>query len=74
MTARACAPEPPCDCWIVTAWPVFAFQYLTNAALNSDVQLARRVVRHVEQRLGAGAAAAVAARAASARDAVKLFS
>ena len=35
MTARAWPPEPPCDCLIVTVWPLFAFQYLMKAALKS---------------------------------------
>src|SRR5262249_21606153 len=35
ITALACPPDPPCDFLIVTVWPVFAFEYLTNAALNS---------------------------------------
>ena len=35
MTARACLPEPPCDWLMVTAWPVFAFQDVANAALKS---------------------------------------
>jgi len=26
ITERACFPEPPCDCRIVTSWPVFPFQ------------------------------------------------
>ena len=32
---RACLPEPPCDCLIVTFSPVFACQCLANAALKS---------------------------------------
>ena len=35
MTARACLPEPPCDCWIVTSLPVFAFHCAAKAALTS---------------------------------------
>jgi len=35
ITARACLPEPPCDCAIVTVSPVVAFQSATNAASNS---------------------------------------
>ena len=33
MTARACAPEPPCEAWIVTVSPVLAFQSAAKAAL-----------------------------------------
>src|SRR4030095_13804729 len=33
MTVRACLPEPPCDCLIVTVSPVLSFQYLEKAAL-----------------------------------------
>ena len=33
ITARACAPEPPCDCLTTTSSPVLAFQYLAKAAL-----------------------------------------
>src|SRR5438045_625775 len=32
---RACLPEPPCDCLMVTSWPVLPFQYLAKAWLNS---------------------------------------
>jgi len=35
MTERACLPEPPCDCWIVTSWPVRAFHERAKAALTS---------------------------------------
>ena len=35
ITARACLPEPPCDCLMTTSTPVLAFQYLLNAALKS---------------------------------------
>ena len=35
ITPRACPPDPPCDCFTVMVWPVFAFQYLVNAALKS---------------------------------------
>ena len=35
MIERACLPEPPCDCLIVTSCPVLAFQYFENAGLNS---------------------------------------
>jgi len=35
MTLLACAPEPPCDCLIVTFSPDFARQYFAKAALNS---------------------------------------
>ena len=28
ITALACFPEPPCDCFIVTSCPVLSFQYL----------------------------------------------
>jgi hypothetical protein len=35
MTARACAPEPPCDCRIDARWPVLACQYFANATLKS---------------------------------------
>src|SRR5918994_2015097 len=34
-TARACFDEPPCDCWKVTALPVFACQCFAKAALKS---------------------------------------
>ena len=59
ITARACLPEPPCDCLIVTVSPVFAFQYLAKAVLIVLVELARRVVGDVEQlhvRAGCGRA------------------
>ncbi len=26
MIERACLPEPPCDCLMVTSWPVLPFQ------------------------------------------------
>ena len=35
MTERACLPEPPCDCRIVTFSLAFACQCLANAGLNS---------------------------------------
>jgi hypothetical protein len=35
ITARACLPEPPCDCSIVTFCPVLASHDLANAALTS---------------------------------------
>ena len=35
ITARACPPEPACDCLMLIVCPVFPFQYLTNAALKS---------------------------------------
>ena len=50
MTERACLPEPPCDCLIVTSSPVFAFQYLAKAVLYVLIELARRIVGDVEQR------------------------
>ena len=50
ITERAWRPEPPCDWLILTVSPVFFFQYSANDLLKSDVQLARRVVRDVEQR------------------------
>ena len=33
ITERAWAPDPPWDCLMTTSSPVFAFQYLANAAL-----------------------------------------
>ena len=35
ITARACAPEPPCDCLISTSCPVRRFHSWANAALMS---------------------------------------
>src|SRR5262245_42761101 len=35
MTARACAPDPPCDCLTVTACPVWSRQCFANARSNS---------------------------------------
>jgi len=36
ITARACFPEPPWDCSIVTVWPVFAFQAAAKAVFTSS--------------------------------------
>ena len=35
MTERACRPEPPCDCLMVTVSPVFFFQYALKDLLKS---------------------------------------
>ncbi len=35
ITERACAPEPPCEAWIVTVSPVLAFQSSAKALLTS---------------------------------------
>ena len=50
MTARACLPEPPCDCWMVTVSPVSAFHLAAKAALNCLVELAGRIIGNVEER------------------------
>ncbi len=50
MTVRACLPEPPCDCLMVTFSPVFACQCFGEGGVEVLVQLARRVVGDVEQR------------------------
>src|SRR5438445_8100715 len=34
MTARAWAPEPPCDCLTVTVWPAESCQDLAKSALS----------------------------------------
>ena len=33
ITARACLPEPPCDCLKLISWPVVFFQYAANSLL-----------------------------------------
>src|SRR4051812_440911 len=35
ITERACAPDPPCDCSIVTSWPCSSNQCCANCLLNS---------------------------------------
>jgi hypothetical protein len=35
MIERACLPEPPCDCLMVTVSPVFAFHAQWKAALTA---------------------------------------
>jgi hypothetical protein len=36
-TARACLPEPPCDCWMTSEVPsCSALHFLTKAALTSS--------------------------------------
>ena len=45
MTARACLPEPPCDCFTATfGLPVFG-----EGGVEFDVELARRIVGDIEQ-------------------------
>ena len=56
MTARACAPEPPCDCWIVDLLAGLRLPVLGERGVEVGVELARRVVRDVEQRLRVGRA------------------
>src|SRR5688572_9241045 len=66
MTARAWPPDPPCACFTLTVWPVFAFQYLMNAALKS--WYSSRVGSYdVLRRLCAAAVAAAAESAAPTR-------
>ena len=36
ITARACAPEPPCDWLIETSTPVFFFQYSLKSELYAE--------------------------------------
>ena len=48
ITARACLPDPPCDCWMVTVSPVSAFHLAAKASLNCLVELAGRIVGNVE--------------------------
>ena len=50
MTERACLPEPPCDCLMVTSWPVLRLPVLGEGRVEVLVELARRVVGDVEQR------------------------
>ncbi len=35
MTARACVPEPPCDCLMVRSVPVAALYFAMKAALTA---------------------------------------
>ena len=49
MTARACFPEPPCDCFTTTSWPVFAFHLRGERGVDLVVQLAGRIVGDVEE-------------------------
>ena len=35
MTALACFPEPPCDCFTERSWEVFCFHCLAKALLKS---------------------------------------
>ena len=53
MTARACLPEPPCDCWMVTSLPGLRLPLRGEGGVHVLVQLARRVVGDVEDLLGA---------------------
>ena len=48
MTARACLPEPPCDCWMVTVSPVSAFHLRGEGLVEILVELARRIIGNVE--------------------------
>ena len=74
MTARACAPEPPCDCWMVTRCSRLALPVPGEGGVEILIQLARRVVRDVQQltapdaRLTALSAAAAAARRSAATE------
>ena len=51
MTERACLPEPPCDCLTVDVLAGLLLPVLGERGVEVLVQLARRVVRDVEQRL-----------------------
>ena len=48
MTARACSPEPPCDCSMVTVSPVLPSSR-AKASLIGLVELAGRIVGDVEK-------------------------
>ena len=56
MTARACVPEPPCDWRMVRSVPVCALYFGGEGGVDGAVELARRIVRDVQEleRLGAG--------------------
>ena len=49
MTVRACLPEPPCDMRMVTFSPVLLRPLLGERLVELLIQLARRIVRDVEQ-------------------------
>ena len=49
ITARACAPEPPCEARTSTVSPVFAFQSRGEGLVDLAIELARRIVGDVEQ-------------------------
>ena len=49
ITERACLPEPPCDC-LISTFSGLLLPVLGEGRVEVLVQLARRIVRHVQQR------------------------
>ena len=49
MTARACVPEPPCDCLMVRSVPVLALYCADERGVDGAVELARRIVGDVQE-------------------------
>ena len=50
MTARACLPEPPCDCLIDDVLARLGLPVLGEGGVEVLIELARRIVGDVEQR------------------------